>query len=259
MSRLRGYLTLLFVGLSFLLCDLVQRLIIAPWVRLRPSSRIRVLGGWIDWMATLSTFALGRVGGASIQFPPRVVPCEPGHLILMNHQSVMDIPLAVKSVHGGYPRIVTRERYRRFIPLISHMVRLYQYPTVDPEANPRDVLKAAREMAREAARSDVPMAVFPEGTRTRDGEIGTFRRRGLARILSQRPWTVHVFVVDGYWKTARFKDFFRGLSDLEGRIEHVATLDWTDPKVDSADFMNEVRRLMIERLARMRSDSAPVA
>ena len=54
---------------------------------------------------------------------------------LMNHQSLFDIPLVVQSVVRGYPRIVTRQRYSRSIPLISHMVKLYQYPVVAPSAN----------------------------------------------------------------------------------------------------------------------------
>ena len=256
MSRLRGYLALLSVCLSLLVCDVVQRIIIWPWVKLRPSSRIPVLGRWINAMAVIVTLPLRKIGGASIQFPPRMVPCEPGTLILINHQSVLDIPLVVKSVAGGYPRIVTRARYRRFIPLISHMVRLYQYPTVDPTANPREVLKMARVMAHEARDSDVPMAIFPEGTRSKDGSIGTFRKRGLSRVLKERSWTVYVFVVDGYWKNTHVKDFLSDLSHLEGRVQHAATLEWSDPKADPTPFMDEVRNVMIERLAQMRAGSA---
>ena len=255
MSRLRGYLALLSVFVLLLVSDVVQRFIISPWVKLRPSSRIPVLGRWINAMAVVVTLPLRRIGDASMQFPSRIVPCEPGTLILMNHQSVLDIPLVVKSVAGGYPRIVTRARYRRFIPLISHMVRLYQYPTVDPTANPRDVLKMARAMAHEAGNSDVPIAIFPEGTRTKDGSIGTFRKRGMEKVLKERAWTVYVFVVDGYWKNTHVKNFLADLSHLEGRVEHAATLEWADPTADSADFMQEVREVMIERLADMRSDA----
>jgi 1-acyl-sn-glycerol-3-phosphate acyltransferase len=175
----------------------------------------------------------------------------------MNHQSVLDILLVVKSVADGYPRIVTRARYGRFIPLISHLVRLYQYPTVDPTANPREVLKMARAMAREAWDSDVPIAIFPEGTRTKDGEIGSFRKRGLAKVLKGRPWTVYVFVVDGYWKKSHVKDFLADLSRLEGRVEHAATLEWTDPDLDSGPFISKVRDIMSAHLAEMRSVTEP--
>ena len=187
-----------------------------------------------------------------MQYPPRIVPCAPGTLIVMNHQSVMDIPLVVRMVRDGYPRIVTRARYHRFIPLISHMVRLYQYPVVNPGANPREVLRMVRLMAKEAAESDVPIAIFPEGTRTKDGEISRFKTRGLSKLLSTRPWTVYIFVVDGYWEAAKFKDFLAGLSHIEGRIEHVKTVEWPDPKADTSAFVDEIRDTMVDGLATMR-------
>ena len=101
MTKLRGLLALLSVCLSFAVCDVLQRIIVSPWVKLFPSSRIPVLGRWINAMAVVVTLPLRKIGSASIQFPPRIVPCAPGILILMNHQSVLDIPLAVKTVEGG--------------------------------------------------------------------------------------------------------------------------------------------------------------
>jgi 1-acyl-sn-glycerol-3-phosphate acyltransferase len=254
--KLRGTLALGIVSVSLLLSDIVQRTVIALWIRVRPTRRIAVLSGWIDFMASLCTKPFTIVGGASIQLPPRVVPSGPGTLIVMNHQSLMDIPLVVKTVEGGYPRIVTRSRYNRFVPLISHMVRLYQYPVIDPTANPKDLLRSVRAMARSARDSDVPIAIFPEGTRSRDGSIGRFKTRGLSMLLKQREWTVYVFVVDGYWRTAKFKDFLKGIRGIDGRIEHVATVEWTDPRSDSSEFIDDVRVSMIAALANMRAEGA---
>ena len=256
MLKLRAYLAVLVVSLGLLVSDVVQRTVIAPWVKLRPNQRVSVLGRWINLMASFTTKPLIRIGGARIQMPERIVPCGPGQLIIMNHQSVMDIPLLVRTVKGGYPRIVTRARYHRFIPLISHMVRLYQYPVVDPTANPREVLRSVRTMAREARDSDVPIGIFPEGTRTRNGEIGTFKRRGLSHLLKERPWTVHVFVVDGYWRTAKFAHLVAGLGHVDGRIQHVRSVEWNDPAADSTDFIEDLRNSMLEALAEMRHEPA---
>ena len=77
---------------------------------------------------------------------------------------------------------------------------------------------------------------------------------GLARILAARPWTVYVFVVDGFWRAPKFKDFVRGLPQVEGKMEHVATLEWTDPEQDPTAFTEEMRSLMSERLSRMRGE-----
>jgi len=191
--------------------------------------------------------------------PPRIVPTRPGVLVLMNHQSLYDIPLVVQTIAGGYPRIVTRERYAaRWIPLISYMVRLYQYPVVDPTAN-RDEMRRSLEALTHAARTtDVPLVVFPEGTRTRDGEIAPFKRGGMGRILAARPWTVYVFVADGFWTAARLQGFAANLPHIDGRIELVATMEWTDTSGDANAFLDEVREMMVKRLAEMRG-GAPVA
>lgn len=244
-----------FVSLSLLGSDVVQRLVVGPWVALRPSSRRRVLGRWIRTMAWLTTRPVSLIGGCTVPRPERVVPGEGGVLIVMNHQSLFDIPLVVQTVESAYPRIVTRQRYiDRWIPVISHMVRLYQYPTVDPSANSDDIRKSLDALEEEAASADVPIAVFPEGTRSRNGKIGHFKKGALTRILAARPWTVYVFVADGFWRAARFRDFVRGLSHVEGKMAHAGTLEWTDPAADPTAFIDEVRNMMKERLSAMRGE-----
>lgn len=207
-------------------------------------------------MAWVCTRPVSWIGGCTIAPPPRIVPSGPGILILMNHQSLFDIPLVVQTVEGGYPRIVTRARYvARWIPVISHMVKLYQYPVVDPSANSVEIRQSLDDLAREAKTTDVPLAVFPEGTRTRDGQIGRFKRGAVARILAERTWTVYVFVADGFWKAPRFKEFVRGLPHIQGKIEHVATLEWQDPSADPNPFLDEVHERMVASLACLRREA----
>jgi len=243
-------------SLGLLWGEVVQRLVVVPALWLRPSRRIPILGRFIKIMAWLMTRPVAALGGCVIPRPPRIVPAGPGVLIVMNHQSLFDIPLVIQTVEGnGYPRIVTRKRYiDRWIPVISYMVRLYEYPVVDPSANPDEIRQSLDDLERAAATTEVPLAVFPEGTRTRNGEIGRFKKGGLGRVLGARPWTVYVFVVDGFWRAAKFKDFVRGLRHVHGRMEYVATLEWTDPSEDSTEFVAEMRDMMVQRLASMRGE-----
>lgn len=253
--KLRGYLALFLICSTFPILDLYQRTLLALRLRLRPRRRVAILGPWIQFMASYVMGMVRRVGGASLPEPERIVPCRPGVLIVMNHQSLLDIPLVVKTVDGGYPRIVTRARYHRFIPLISHMVRLYQYPVVDPSANRRQLLASLAELEREAKESRVPIAIFPEGTRTRDGEIGRFKKRGLDRILSARDWTVHVFVADGFWETAKLEDFMKGMAGLDGRMAYLGTVEWNDPEADAEPFIEDLRQMMVRGLRELRGEA----
>jgi 1-acyl-sn-glycerol-3-phosphate acyltransferase len=253
--HLRSWSAVVVASLGLLFGDVVQRFFVAPCVWLFPSTRIPVLARFIQMMAWLVTRPVQFFGGCVIPRPARIVPGRPGVLIVMNHQSLFDIPLVIQTVARGYPRIVTRKRYiERWIPTISKMVRLYQYPVVDPSANADEIRKSLEDLEEAARTADVPLAVFPEGTRTRNGEIGRFKKGGLSRILAARPWTVYVFVVDGFWRAAKFKDFVRGLPHVAGKMEHVATLEWTDPGQDPTAFTEEMRGMMSERLSTMRRE-----
>ncbi len=254
----RAWLALAFASLALAVGDIIQRLVIAPWVKLRPSRRVAVLGGWIKIMSWLTTRPVALIAGCFIPTPTRLVPSRPGILVVMNHQSLLDIPLVVQTVDGGYPRIVTRERYSRWVPLISHMVRLYQYPVVNPGAKPEGIRRSLDQIAGIARESDVPLVVFPEGSRSRNGEIGKFKRGALSAILAARPWTVYVYVADGFWRAARYWDFLHHVRGVHGKVEHVGVFEWPDPSADPEPFIDTIREKMVGRLASMRR-GAPVA
>jgi 1-acyl-sn-glycerol-3-phosphate acyltransferase len=254
---IRGWLALAFASVALATADVVQRLVIVPWVKLRPSRRVPVLGGWIKIMAWLTTRPIAWISGCVIPKPAPLVPTKPGVLVVMNHQSLFDIPLVVQTMAGeGYPRIVTRSRYARWIPLISHMVRLYEYPVVDPTAGSEEMRRALEDIASIARDSVVPLCVFPEGSRSKNGEIGRFKRGALGAILAAREWSVYVYVADGFWRAARYRDFIHNVHGVQGRVEHAGVLEWTDPASDPEAFIETIRETMVRRLEAMRREAA---
>lgn len=244
----RGVLTLSALSAALLACDLIQRLLIAPMARLLPGSRDALLTEWQRFTAHVVIFFLRHMGGARFDELPEI-PASPGVLVLMNHQSLVDIPLVVASMHGTYPRILTRRRYKKGVPLISHMTRLYRYPFVDPRATLRGELKRLRE---EQAASRHPLVVYPEGTRTRTGRIGPFKTLGLATILAARRWKIYVVVADGLWQRARLKDFAKNLSAMRIHVECRGPFDSPRPDADLVPFIMEMRAVMAEMLDQMR-------
>jgi 1-acyl-sn-glycerol-3-phosphate acyltransferase len=247
--KIRGTVTLLAIGLGLAVSDLIQRTFIAGLVHLAPSRRDRILAAWQQGMATMVLGITTWSGGARFGAVP-TLPAREGVLVLMNHQSVLDIPLVVRALRGGYPRIVTRERYAHGKPLISHMIRLYQYPTVDPGATVR---RHVLDLAEAARASHVPLVLFPEGTRTRTGAIGAFRRAGLRAVLGARPWEVWIMVADGTWQSARLVDFLGNVSSIRARATAVGPFRWEDPTDDPDAFIHELRDHMIAALEGLRS------
>ncbi len=246
--KLRGYLTVGVIGSALMVADVVQRTVIAGLVRLLPGRRVPILTAWQRLMAYTVLGPVRIVGGAHIEPLPEI-PAEPGVLVLMNHQSLLDIPLVVASMRGSYPRIVTRSRYARGKPLISHMVRLYQYPVVDPRATVRGHVQGLAEAART---SRVPLVLYPEGTRSRDGSMGAWKTSGLKILLRERKWTVYLVVADGFWKAARMEDFVSGVSSLHGRVTALGPFEGPEPGEDPEPHLAVWRAAMEEALEGLR-------
>ena len=237
------------IGIALVLGDPIQRTLVVGLARLFPSRLEAILTAWIRLYARMIFATARRIGGARIQDPPSI-PGGPGVLVLGNHQSVLDIPLVVNAL-TVHPRIVTRDRYARGKPLISHMIRLYQYPVVHPSATVKR--EDLTRIAKEAAGSPVPIALYPEGTRTKDGGLGAWREAGLRAILSARQWQVYLLVADGFWQAARLPDFVRTVHTIDSRSAMVGPFPSPEPGTDPSAFIAEMRTRMEVALTGLRS------
>ena len=246
----RGVAAIGVLGVVVPLIGVVQRLAIAPLSRVLPPARsVRLLTLWQLYGSLLALAILRRLGGATIELPGRI-PAEPGVLVLMNHQSLIDILILVCSMRGVYPKIVTRARYAAGAPTISHMVRLYRYPLVDPANTTEQSIAALRE---EAASTAHPLAIYPEGTRTRNGRIGRFKPLGLTTILRARRWQVYVVVVDGLWKCQRLKDLVGNVSSIRVAARTNGPYRSPSPSDDPRPFIGEMRSVMTGMLDEIRA------
>ena len=117
----------------------------------------------------------------------RVPTAEPV-LIVANHQSLTDILQITLMSTPGVPAFVARRRYERFVPLVSASVRMLGCPIVDPKRDPEGSVEAIRRGARELPHG---LIIFPEGHRSRDGEVLPFRAAGCSRSSTRggRPCT----------------------------------------------------------------------
>lgn len=257
LGRIRGYLAFAVVGIVLLVCDVLQRTVVAGAARLFPRARHRILTRWIQLLRFVSLdFGTALLGGARVAPRRFGIPCRPGVLVVMNHQSLLDIPLVVRAIEDGYPRIVTRRRYARGIPVISHMTRLYQYPVVDPQATVKGHLKGLKEAARVG---ETPVAIFPEGTRTRTGALGAWKRSGLRKLLEERSWEVYIVVADGLWHSRSATEFMAGVSGMEVDLTHRGPFTSPEPGGDLEAFMDEMEGRMRDTLEELRRSSAALS
>ena len=252
--KLRGFSTVATVGVFLIVADVVQRLVIVPMVWAAPTRKGWVLGAWQRWIAGTLIGMVRWIGGGKFE-PFPVIPSASGVLVLMNHQSLLDIPVIVRCFQHDYPRIVTRKRYAVRKPLVSRMIELYEYPVVDPTGGVKQQLKMLRSVARDP---QFPIVVYPEGTRSRDGELLPFRRGAVDTLLRHRQWQVYLLTSDGTLPCGRLKDMLDGVATVHSRTHLAGPFETPSDPQDIASWLQDMEDRMRESLAELRGGAAPL-
>jgi len=247
----RSLVSVLLVGLFFLLMTPVLRLVIVPGGWLFPRHRFLLVGVFMKWMS-LGILGLLRLGGAHARRVGTLPTASP-ILIVANHQSVLDICQITLMAHPRVPAFVTRRRYERFVPLISQCIRLLDSPIVDPKRDVEGSVAAIRKGARELPHG---LAIFPEGHRSHDGEIRPFRTAGIETILTERRMPVYLVVNEGVWRVRRLADLLFRAPLIDARSEVIGPFE---PPADAAElpgFIRGLRATLVARLAEIRGQGA---
>lgn len=244
---LRSALAFLLIIPLFVVTGAFQRFVLWPFVFLRPQRRKPVMCWFMHFMAR-SVLVTMRLGGARITEIGHVPTAQP-LLILMNHQSLLDIPTAVALSRPNVPLIVTRKLYGRFIPMVSPMLRIQRYPLVDPLKNPRGAVAIIKQAARAQEHG---ILFYPEGHRGRGGEIGPFQTAGIRVVLKERRAPVYLIVTDGFWVCRDAKDFFFGIHRIDGRSEVLGPFEPPARDAEVPAFVERMRETMVAKLEAMR-------
>ncbi len=246
LAALRSGLAILALLAWMLLGGLYQRLVVYPLVYLRPRWRSAVTSRYFRGMSHGILFLL-RMGGATVR-RTGTVPTTSPVLVLMNHQSLLDIPTAGLMSWPFVPWFVTRKRYHYGVPAVSPCLRLMGCPVIDPQDR-KASLRTMRDAARELEHG---LLVFAEGHRTRDGEIQPFQTAGVLTVLRERRLPVYLIVTDGFWAARRLVDFVFGVGRIRGETE---VLGGFEPPAETdalPAFVDGLRETMVAHLAGMR-------
>ena len=169
MRALSTVLTVFFYGLMYAFTVLCLPLgILASYIAPRPLFSALVQ----FWARSIFTLMGKRL---HVEGRERI-PASRGFLIVTNHTSLFDIP----AITAIFPEIAWLGReYLIRIPLFGHLLRRMHYIVVDD-----DPAKSVRKILRQAIAGTqrYTIALFPEGTRTLDGQLQEFKR-GFVHIM----------------------------------------------------------------------------
>jgi 1-acyl-sn-glycerol-3-phosphate acyltransferase len=233
----------------------VQTLILAPWVRLRPSRAGAVWGAWQRaqgrWVLALARHLAGVRVEVSGAIPP--VSC----ILVMNHQSLLDIPIAFSLVTGPTPLVPTRDRYLK-APVIGPLLRLAGHPVVaqgrPPTAQERAGLQAAVEALGRGERS---FLIYPEGHRSTEGRLRPFMTGGLRMAFAHAPGhPVYLALLEGLAHARTFADLALRIAGTRARVTVLGPFAVPADAAEHDAFIAMLRERLVETLAAHR-ESAP--
>jgi len=236
---------------------LPQRLVVWPLATLLPRWRTAIVGWWFRRMAGAS-IGIARVF-ADVRLRVQGEIPAGCHVVVMNHQSLLDIPVVHAQMKDPYPLIPTRALYAKGIPGISLLIRMGRYPLVrQTQDSRRDDLRAIARAAESVARGEQSLVIFPEGHRTRDGEIGPFMRAGLRIVLQRAKRPVYLMVLDGLWRARTTADTLFHFAGSRAELRILGPIPL--PEDDDYDaFIDRLHARMTEELRAIRAGQATVS
>lgn len=227
-------------------------LVVVPLGILQPRRKKEIGISWVSAIARLLVRVL-TLGGATFEIEGEI-DCNQAGVVIMNHQSVLEIAPLIHVFKSRLPRFVARARYAKWIPTVSRAIWFIDCIIIDPRRDRAGSVLAIRRAAEENLSH--PVLLFPEGHRTRDGEVAPFRPAGVIALLKARRMPVWVIVSDGFWHFRKVLDTFFGLGSVRGRMRVVEQVMPPEDPEEFPAFVEERRQTMIRELARMRAESS---
>jgi 1-acyl-sn-glycerol-3-phosphate acyltransferase len=201
------------VSVYLILLFLVTSLVFLPIAVL-----LRVLTGWCDRrLALLHIFScfwascytwLSPIWSVGITGREHIIPGK-AYVMVCNHQSLLDI-LIIYRVFCHFKWVAKASLFR--IPVIGWNMWLNRYVSIE-----RSSMKSQREMLRQCGehiQKGSSVMIFPEGTRSRTGELRPFKEGAFLVALQQKADIVPM-VLDGSYRALPAKGF------LPKRRQHV--------------------------------------
>lgn len=203
MKRIRDWIfTIPFVavfGLTLGVFEIIAR--IARLFGLRP---MEVTMGVLQ---RLLLWELRLVGTRLVVEKSEKIAPGTGYLLISNHQSLIDVPIFGGLLFSNYPKYIAKAELGRWLPTVSFNLTHGGNAIIDRD-DPRQALRTIKALGEECQRRNTAVVIFPEGTRSRDGELGDFKPSGTVTLMRAAPdLAVVPTTIDGSWELLRHKLF----------------------------------------------------
>jgi len=143
----------------------------------------------------------------------QVIPKGKPIIFVANHQGLFDIIGLAWLLREFHPKFVSKIELGKGIPSVSYNLQHGGSVLIDRK-DPRQALPELKKMGEYIENNSRSTVIFPEGTRTRNGQPKPFASNGLKILCKYAPdaWVVPV-TINNSWKIFRYGNFPLGMGN----------------------------------------------
>lgn len=180
-------------------------------------------------------------------------PLPDRFIVVANHQSLLDIPIIMENLpKGKHARFVAKKELSFGIPLISLLLRSGGHCLVKRRGDALHAMRSISAMAKRCDKEGTIPVIFPEGTRSRTGDLGTFHSAGYRKILEVSPLPILVVALEGGWSVVTLRDFFSNFGKKPYTVRFIGLLPAPQGKREALASLGKAREMIAGALDSMR-------
>ncbi len=143
-------------------------------------------------------------GGQRLKVYGEIPDPESGpYLYLMNHESLFDHFAIGRYIKHYVTAIAKYEQFK--YPLWGHVARYYGIEPID-RSNTKKAIKSLKKVEMEIIKNKLSFLIAPEGTRSKDGNLGEFKK-GAFHLAKNTGASIVPVIINGAYEAKNIKDW----------------------------------------------------
>ena len=173
-------------------------------------------------------------------------------LVVSNHQSLIDIVVYLRYFAGKKVRFVAKDSLND-VPMVGKMLRSQKHCMIPRKGSAAVAMKTLKDFGeRVSADSSIIPVIYPEGTRSKDGQLGKFYSAGFRRLEQTVNLPVAVCALDGGWKLSNLTRILSGFKKGSYKVKVLKVYDAPADKEQEKKILEEAYELINNQLVEWR-------
>lgn len=171
---------------------------------------------------------------------------DKNYIFAPNHSSVMDIPLLFVAVNRYLVFVAKKELGR--IPIFKTIIKVAGFVLVDRKNN-KNAIESLEKLRSDMDQSPRSVAIFPEGTRSRNGELQDFKKGAAIFGINTGMPIIPVAITGSYswWKKSFFSKDLNIIKIIFGDPIDTKNSSYEDRNKITMSIKNEIIKLANEQ------------